>query len=196
MIFFISFQYSIQGTVLEMSEKEEVTIFDKKKMKQNITVADSTSKVTVALFEDLITEVEEKLSFCFENLSSRIFNGNFYLTSTSSTKITRVDDLPFTEASNKLMAADLKEVEGTVEQVMCLERAKFLACNSTIELTPDARTIKCQSCKLKCKVTSIKKMYFFRMNIMDEEGKLHRLVSFQKAMEDFLGSQDKMVLIK
>ena len=93
------------------------------------------------------------------------------------------------------MTADLKELEGTVVQVMCLERAKCPACNITIELNPDALTIKCQSCTLKFKVTSIKKMYFFGINIQDNEGKLHRLVCFQKAMEDFLFSEEMILLM-
>ena len=44
-------------------------------------------------------------------------------------------------------------------------------------------------------VTSIKKMYFFGINIQDNEGKLHRLVCFQKAMEDFLSSKEKILLM-
>ena len=58
----------------------------------------------------------------------------------------------------------------------------------------DVTTPKCNSCRLKARVSALKKLYIFRMNIQDDQN-LHHLVCFKTPMEDFLESSRNTELL-
>lgn len=193
MYIYIPFQYTINAKVLCFTtDKEEIVIYGSKKSKRNILVADSTAKVTVCLYESLIDEVEEGCTYNFKNVSSRLYRNNFYLTTTATTNITKIDDLQ--TYSDVMLIAETTNIEGTIEQVQCTTKTKCPSCGKNLSVEEDAITVKCDNCKLKAKVSSLKKTSIFRINLKDEQ-KLYRLVSFQEAMEEFLKTTKKEQLL-
>lgn len=167
-------------------------VFGTKKRKRNLIVADQTSRITVLLYEQLIDLVKEGNSYLSTNLSSRLYRNEFYVTTTHSTRITLIDDLE--DVPDSLLTVETTTIQGSVSQVQCSVNTKCPGCDKTVLVQPDATTVKCNSCRLKARVYSLKKLYFFRMNIQDDQN-VHRLVCFRTPMEDFLESTGNRELL-
>lgn len=186
-------QYTITAKCVGFTtEKEELTIYGVKKTKRNALLADSTSKVTIALYEKLIEQVEENVTYTFKNVSSRLYRNNFYLTTTSTTKILQADDLE--HPSDVLLTAKSITYEGSIIQVRCTVRTQCPSCKKNIDLDQDASTLKCPGCHMKTKVSKLKQTHVYRINLQDNKN-LYRLVCFDQPMNEFLQLIDKKQLL-
>lgn len=188
------FQYSIKGKAIGfVNEEEQITVFGAKKRKRNLLVADQTSKVEVLMYEGLIDKINEGRSYCFTNLSSRLYQNQYFLTTTPLTQLTQIEDIE--NIAETHVAVDIKTIEGNVCQVQFSCNLKCASCDKVVELdSADATTVKCQYCRLKAKVSTLKKTYIFRMNLQDEQ-QIHRLVTFTNCMEAFLDSTGNQELL-
>ncbi|CAG2200330.1 unnamed protein product [Mytilus edulis] len=95
-----------------LSVKEEIVVYDAKKIKKEALVSDQSSRVSVVLYQDLIDKVEENGWYIFRNLSSRLYRNNFFLTTTLSTEITKIDDIT-DDVSDIMLTASLITIHAT-----------------------------------------------------------------------------------
>lgn len=116
-----------------------------KKIKREALVSDHSSRVFVVLYQDLIDKVAENRWYIFRNLSSRLYRDNFFLSTTMSTEITKIDDIT-DDVSDIMLTASLTTIHGSIVQVLGTEKTKCQCCDKNVQVIDlDALTIKCSN---------------------------------------------------
>lgn len=187
----------IQNKTLRYSDQQRtVNIYGTNKKVQDLEIADTTGRIQLSVWGDLISNIEESKTYKFVNVSTRSFNNIPSLTTTPKTVISNADE-PLEAVSELMISPDTTQLVGTIKQVQCVYKIKCSACDKQLENVDEtAKRIKCPNCHLKSNCSDLKKNVTTRINMEDTSQNVHRLVCFQSVMESFLKEENKLELLQ
>lgn len=174
--------------MISIGETKVVEMFGNTKEKKEIIIADSTGNVKVAVFENLIAELQLDNCCTLTNLSSRKYS-DFYLTTTKSTKITVQDD-DLGEINDDIEENELPEKNGQIQNIQIVKKFHCGSCNKKMDIPEGIKKIKCPHCNLKGNVESFQFKVTSRFNLKEDKTTTH-LVAFHDTISDFLNSQNR-----
>ncbi|KAL5006836.1 hypothetical protein ScPMuIL_015642 [Solemya velum] len=188
--------YNVAGKIVsKYGERFTCDLYGQKKDKQQFRLADTTGSTIITVWEDQINLVEVGKTYQITNISSRIFMGEFSLTTTKATNFEEDHPLEDDILSHDLKIPDLEEVKGRIISVGVTCKYHCPACDAVASIDPNATKFKCGACNLKSKKELFKTAITSRFNLRDQQNKDHRLVAFTTPLEAYLESIDSKHLI-
>lgn len=171
-----------------MEEKTVVLCYGKPITKREISIADASKQLPMTLWAQFTDAVEDNKTYDFNNVSTRIYNGQLRLTTTLKSTI---------EPAEELLCVT-KGTENEDQQI--LTKLEFLSanivtkCGSCFKPIPGetigAEETQCPNCNMYMLNSSLKPSTTLKINI-DQS----RLTAFNGTLRPFLESQGKLHLL-
>ncbi|XP_069109102.1 uncharacterized protein, partial [Argopecten irradians] len=197
-----SLQVTVNARVLKfLEEPENLNLYGKPTLKQQILIADGTSSTELTLWGDLVGKVTKEEDYCFQQVQTRVFMDTIMLTTTPNTKIITISPLENVVSDNNISESNepVNQVTGTIKHIKV---NKTIKCSSCSKVVPDCENktsiiTRCKACGMTQRTKDLKLSICISANVENEETQhIERLTIFENVLVDFLNNNNKTNLLQ
>ena len=146
---------TVCGNFVSIEDPSEVTRrVDSVKFKmQECILADTSMAVKLKIWEEDIGKVLKGSSYRFINVKVKVFDGEWFLSTTEDSEITKIEDITG-EMSAEMMPSDYTEIQGRVSTVKSvIKYTKCPLCSSRVKAV-NHKNGRCKRCHSSVKLSS------------------------------------------
>ena len=136
-------------------------------MLTQVEIADKTSSITLAMWNEDANKVQMNKSYKFEKIIVKSFEDIKSLSVSPVAIITEIDDIDDVASTSVQKSHEELKITGTTTTVSVLKKHFCLHCQYSFLLDPDEKltVVKCQKCNQKMLKSNLKSIITLKMNI-------------------------------
>ncbi|XP_033726298.1 uncharacterized protein LOC117315965 [Pecten maximus] len=195
---------TIAGKVASIGEPIKQEVRGLNMTKQDVIIADQTDFINLTVWNNMVDSLLHNHHYILTNLTTRNFNNTKTLTTTVSTTVQELEEVP-TDLKNVVnvdmdLAPVSQKIVGEISQVMIAQSKICNACKKKVgdQMCNEHSTFfRCCFCNMKQKSSSLKTSMSGTLNITTAEpdGKSTKVAIFHNVLMEFLKELNKTDLL-